>query len=215
MIKREIWDFWARYGDSEQAFMQNKPNFPEDEMSASTCFIRNYENDMAPGLRQNKPNSKPNKPNQTRRSARGGPISQEPKMNVTVCPTGNYQNQPPMGNKSNQTQSHNPTPPNERQAIRVLGTSVRQASMLPALLCPVSIVGSLAYVGSDIACTTLVRTVGMDRLVEQRPAGNCFLFPAENGCACLGHLLQLLCLGLGNGTIGPPGLNGLIQKIKK
>jgi hypothetical protein len=38
--------------------MQNKPNFRKAGMNANFCFTKDYENDPASGVRQNKPNFK-------------------------------------------------------------------------------------------------------------------------------------------------------------
>jgi hypothetical protein len=71
--------------------MQNKPNFPEPQMNPTVYFTRNYENNPALWLRQNKAN-------QTQ-----FPKRQE--MNTTVYFTRNYENQPPRGSKPNQTRA--------------------------------------------------------------------------------------------------------------
>jgi hypothetical protein len=42
MTKREIWDFWARYRQSEHAFMQNKPNFKKAKMNVTLTQITSY-----------------------------------------------------------------------------------------------------------------------------------------------------------------------------
>jgi len=45
--------------------MQNKPNLPEGEIDAKCVFTKDYENKWQRRVRENKPNSKPNKPNLT------------------------------------------------------------------------------------------------------------------------------------------------------
>ena len=43
--------------------MQNKPNFREAQMNVSFFITKDYENKSNSTLGENKPNSKPNKPN--------------------------------------------------------------------------------------------------------------------------------------------------------
>ncbi len=51
--------------------MQNKPNFKIGKMNARPFMTKDYENDRASGVQENKPNSKP-KQSQTNPIARGG-----------------------------------------------------------------------------------------------------------------------------------------------
>ena len=67
--------------DERSIFMQNKPNFPDDQMNVTSCYTVDYE-DMSNCKRgQNKPNSKPIKPN-----------SQNTQMNVNIVSTKYYEN---------------------------------------------------------------------------------------------------------------------------
>jgi hypothetical protein len=43
--------------------MQNKPNLLNTQMSVSSALAKTYENNICSGLLENKPNSKPIKPN--------------------------------------------------------------------------------------------------------------------------------------------------------
>jgi len=45
--------------------MQNKPNFRKAQMNVNSFITKDYENDNAFRLPKNKPNSNPNKANQT------------------------------------------------------------------------------------------------------------------------------------------------------
>ena len=47
------------YVRNYQQIMQNKPNFPDTQMSVSADITRNYENKLNPTLGENKPNSNP------------------------------------------------------------------------------------------------------------------------------------------------------------
>ncbi len=45
--------------------MQNKPNLPDAQMNVNTVITKDYENEHLRWRRENKPNSKPIKANQT------------------------------------------------------------------------------------------------------------------------------------------------------
>ncbi len=62
-------------------FMQNKPNLLNAQMNISSVLTRDYENNIAFGLRKNKPNTKPIKAN-----------FRKAKMNVTTFLTKEYEN---------------------------------------------------------------------------------------------------------------------------
>jgi hypothetical protein len=55
MRKREIWGFWAKEGQSSKPFMQNKANFPQAQMSASSIITKDYENKCLSKRMENKP----------------------------------------------------------------------------------------------------------------------------------------------------------------
>ncbi len=84
--------------------MQNKPNFPDDQMNVNKALTKNYENKTLGGSGKNKANTKPIKAN-----------FRKAKMNVTTFLTKDYENKSNWAifeNKPNsnpiQTQS-NPT----------------------------------------------------------------------------------------------------------
>jgi hypothetical protein len=76
--------------------MQNKPNFPDDQMNVSGTITKDYENRSNWKLGKNKANTKPLKPNLL-----------DTQMNVSSALTKDYENQGrlrPPRNKPNQTQ---------------------------------------------------------------------------------------------------------------
>ncbi len=117
-------------------FMQNKPNFQDDQMNVSIFIQEAYENKRNWTLGQNKPNSNPIKPNYQKaqmnvnsvitkdyrkkddfevrkNKPNSNPISEKPKMNANLFATTDYENEPPRPtrkNKSKQSQCQNPTP---------------------------------------------------------------------------------------------------------
>ena len=58
-------DFDIRISDFNHSgcFMQNKPNLLNTQMNVGFYLTRTYENNLCSGLLENKPNSKPIKPN--------------------------------------------------------------------------------------------------------------------------------------------------------
>jgi hypothetical protein len=70
--------------------MQNKPNFRKSQMNLSIFLQMDYEklNDWTLGQ---------NKPNQTQFKANSKPISEMPKMNVSIYYTIDYSKKPPSG----------------------------------------------------------------------------------------------------------------------
>ncbi len=101
--------------------MQNKANFQKSQMNVRPLVIMNYERKSDWTLGENKPNSKPNKANLKRakmdvnslitkdyrkkddfavqkNKAKTNPISEKPKMNISLVKTRNYNNEQPTTN---------------------------------------------------------------------------------------------------------------------
>ena len=69
-------------------FMQNKPNFPDDQMNVTKVMKKHYEKKDTWSSGKNKPNSKPNKPNTNPIK----PNFRKPKMNINKVLTKDYEN---------------------------------------------------------------------------------------------------------------------------
>jgi hypothetical protein len=80
MRKGGIWDFWAKYGQSEHAFMQNKPNFQKAQMNVTSTQLTSY---LLPFTNY-----------QHAKQTQSKPISQRPRMSATFFSTKPYQNNP-------------------------------------------------------------------------------------------------------------------------
>jgi hypothetical protein len=66
--------------------MQNKPNLLDTQMSVSSALAKTYENNLCPGLRENKPNSKPIKPNTNPKQTQNKPKTNPIKPNLVRRP---------------------------------------------------------------------------------------------------------------------------------
>ena len=58
---------------NQPLFMQNKPNLRNDKMNVTSALTKDYENEHDLPLRQNKPKTKPIKPNFTHKSTQKFP----------------------------------------------------------------------------------------------------------------------------------------------
>ena len=65
------------------SFMQNKANFPDDQMNGNKVLTKDYENITNWTLGENKPNTKPIKPNTNPIKAKTNPIQTQNKPNQT------------------------------------------------------------------------------------------------------------------------------------
>ena len=65
------------------SFMQNKANFPDDQMNVTVFYTKEYENETLSRSGKNKANTKPNKPNLL-----------DDQMNVSAIITKEYENLP-------------------------------------------------------------------------------------------------------------------------
>ena len=121
-------------------FMQNKPNFQDDQMNVNIYYTKAYKNETAYRRGKNKPNSNPNKPNfpkakmnvnslitkdyrkndafaVQKNKPNSNPISERPKMNANVFITKDYENDTalrPKKTNPKQTQSK----PMDRKRIK-------------------------------------------------------------------------------------------------
>ena len=90
-------------------FMQNKPNFPDDQMNVNKVLTKTYENNPCSGLLENKPNSNPNKAN-----------FRKAKMNINKVLTKDYENEPLFRRGKNKPNS-NPIKPNFKHYLAKMG----------------------------------------------------------------------------------------------
>ena len=69
-------------------FSQNKPNFKKAQMNVNSVLTKDYDDIAALRLRKNKPNSKPNKSNQTQPVVSLPALSLSNGSNLFLYPTG-------------------------------------------------------------------------------------------------------------------------------
>ena len=86
-------------------FMQNKPNFPDEQIYLTAFYTKEYENRPTSTLDGNKANTKPNKPN--------FPKAQ---MNATFFTTNAYGNEPRTTNNEHSCKT-NPIKANSRPVL--------------------------------------------------------------------------------------------------
>ena len=106
-VVRRLWCLYICRESSTNRphFMQNKPNFPDDQMYVTVFYTKEYENRPNCKLDGNKANTKPNKPN-----------FRKDQMNVTLFTTNAYGNEPRTTNNEHSCKT-NPIKANSRPVL--------------------------------------------------------------------------------------------------